>query len=202
MPCRAAAHRTPRSRNAPRSRHVRTRAASSRQIRNCTGSLPRVPSSIECEYVGWDTQAARMLAVWVGVFSIVVIVILVGIVVQRHNKHVRRAQPLLSALCCVGAVVIDMSFFVAIGKPSQSICVACLALNSLGYTLLLGVLLVRTYRIYRIIAISNATRVLFTDAMAVRRVLLLLVAQCVVLGCSLGAWPLKTRTDTTSPYNA
>ena len=37
---------------------------------------------------------------------------------------------------------------------------------------------------------------LFTDAMAVRRVLLILVAQCVVLGCSLGAWPLKTRADT------
>ena len=105
-----------------------------------------------------------MLAVWVGVLSIVVIVILIGIVVQRNKKHVRRAQPLLSGLCCVGAVVIDMSFFVAIGKPSQSVCAVSLALNSLGYTLLLGVLLVRTYRIYRIIAVTNATRVLFTDA--------------------------------------
>ncbi|EGG24814.1 G-protein-coupled receptor family 3 protein 6 [Cavenderia fasciculata] len=83
-----------------------------------------------------------------GVFILFAIVSIVVIILFRNAKVIKSASPLFSVLILIGCILIFAGIIIWSQNPTTSLCRSRIWLISLGYTLMIGNLLIKNFRIW------------------------------------------------------
>jgi len=160
-------------------------------IRNCTGGFPSSFSdSTECDYVPAVSPAARALMAVASLTILLKLLVLFGLVRKRHEREVRRTQPLLSAMLVVGTILLDATAFMLLGPASTPSCSIRPVWISMTVTLSLGPITMKAYRIFRIFGMAKKGGAVLSEGHLVCRLMGLLVVNAAILMLTLITSPI------------
>ena len=138
-------------------------------------------TTVECEYLPVDQPVVIAVFGLTGVAVLFFIVILALLLMLRKAPAIRRGQPKFLHLMLTGAIVVVLPIFLLPGKPSELNCFAPIVLTVLGFTMLFGCLLLKSYRVYRVFANPSLRDVKLNDKAMMRRLGVLLLIDIVIL---------------------
>ena len=104
---------------------------------------------IDCEYVQFEALPAISMYSIAGILMVGYLIILVRTYNVRHEVAMEAAEPGLLYVIVLGSVVACTTIFIIPGEPSSTTCIGPLSTGCIGFTLVFGTLLLRTYRTYR-----------------------------------------------------
>mmetsp|Transcript_20431 Transcript_20431/g.44400 ORF Transcript_20431/g.44400 Transcript_20431/m.44400 type:complete len:993 (+) Transcript_20431:218-3196(+) len=136
---------------------------------------------IKCEYVPLNSPiyyatvsvAAAVLAIYV--------CMLVVLALKRRYKPIQTGQPKMLASMVVGAIFIEMYIFDSPGPRTPITCTAPTVLLAIGFSLVFGVLLVKTMRIWRLFDNPKLKKVAFTELDAAKQIVAILSVDAILL---------------------
>jgi peptidoglycan/LPS O-acetylase OafA/YrhL len=137
------------------------------------------------DFVRWSDAIAQAFAAVIILGMIMVFVVAALVIKNRENKIIKSIAPEFCMVILLGANLLLLSILMFIGRPTQGLCFARLILPCIGFVMLYGTLVVKTFRIYRIFenkslkvrVITNAN-LMKKEAMIVALMSFLLLIEC------------------------
>lgn len=120
------------------------------------------------------------------------------ILVLTYRKHevFKVSSPLFCCLELVGFILTYVSVITMIGVPTQAMCFVTPVTFSLGFFLVIGNMIAKNYRIYRIFNNIFITRNIMTDAHLIRSVAIVISIDVIIMVVNLVvAKPMPVRYD-------
>ncbi|CAO3619185.1 unnamed protein product [Mucor hiemalis] len=115
---------------------------------------------------------------------------------NRKHEVFKASSPLFCCLELVGFVLTYVSVVMMIGIPTQASCIVTPVTFSLGFLLVLGNMIAKNYRIYRIFNNIFITRNVITDNHLIRTVAALVGCEMIILIVGLiVATPIPTKNE-------
>jgi len=117
---------------------------------------------IECDYVPAGSPPGVLVQVIAYLAGSTEFIILLWIVIHYKAKVIKAAQPEFCCLISVGAIVCSVSPITSLGAMSTVKCQALPWLFHLSFSLMMGGLFVKTFRVWRIFSHNKLTKMKFT----------------------------------------
>uniref|UniRef100_A0A7S2UXD3 G-protein coupled receptors family 3 profile domain-containing protein n=1 Tax=Fibrocapsa japonica TaxID=94617 RepID=A0A7S2UXD3_9STRA len=108
------------------------------------------PIAIECDHVPSSSPVSTVVAAVCGLCSLPLMVCLVWIVCYGQQRFLRSSQPLFLVLFTLGGWLCALSPLSSFGLNTDSRCVGMQWRFHLSFTVMIGSLLVKVYRVWRI----------------------------------------------------
>ncbi|CDS09047.1 hypothetical protein LRAMOSA10407 [Lichtheimia ramosa] len=129
-----------------------------------------------------------------GILSAMMVFFLV--VLFRKNEVFKASSPLFCCLELIGFMFTYASVITMVGIPSYASCYTTPLLFNLGFLLILGNMIAKNYRIYRIFNNIFITRTVITDAQLIKTTSIVVAADMIIMGVGLAvSRPVPTRID-------
>ncbi|KAI8644802.1 hypothetical protein BD408DRAFT_430233, partial [Parasitella parasitica] len=125
------------------------------------------------------------------------------VLLNRKHEIFKASSPLFCCLELVGFILTYVSVVMMIGIPSEASCIVAPVTFSLGFLLVLGNMIAKNYRIYRIFNNIFITRNVITDTHLIQTVLGLVGIELVILVVGLivtKPLPTKSQVSFSSHY--
>eukprot|EP01098_Paradermamoeba_levis_P013966 TRINITY_DN6522_c0_g1_i1.p1 TRINITY_DN6522_c0_g1~~TRINITY_DN6522_c0_g1_i1.p1 ORF type:complete len:710 (-),score=193.17 TRINITY_DN6522_c0_g1_i1:60-2189(-) len=136
-------------------------------------------------WIEWDEGPAIFLVVMSSVA--IFLAILIGVLLFVYRRHAKITSPLFNVLSVFGACFAASSAFFLPGIPSDGTCNALPWFYVCGWVMMMGSLLAKTWRIYRIVAnVVEMSMVIVTDLEVFITSSILLLVNIFVLSLWMG----------------
>jgi len=164
---------------------------------DCEGGTP-FPSSIpiECSYIPFASPTAITVQIVSYLGGFLAFCFLVWCVRQRKTKLLKASQPAFCILMCAGGLVCALSPLSLLGPMSTEKCAVRPWLFYIPFTLMMGSLFVKTFRIWRIFGNKKLIKVKFTVLDSLK---MLGVVMAVVI-VTLGVWYILSAPKLISTF--
>uniref|UniRef100_A0A7R9YAB2 G-protein coupled receptors family 3 profile domain-containing protein n=1 Tax=Pinguiococcus pyrenoidosus TaxID=172671 RepID=A0A7R9YAB2_9STRA len=104
----------------------------------------------ECAYVPVNSRFGQAIITFASIGTVVCIAFLCWIGYYRNHELVRLSQPELAAGCMFGCLMLNVSSFFTVGGEGKLACTAAPRIFHLSFTLAIGALIGKLYRVWRI----------------------------------------------------
>jgi len=161
-----------------------TRTVSFFWLPNSTCTINRklpAKQTMKCEYVPRDSPFYFAIVSIAAVFLVFYLVMLAVLALKRHLTPIETGQPKMLASMVVGAIIMELSIFISPGPISYFTCLAPIVVCTIGLSLVFGVLLVKTMRIWRLLDNPRLRKVAITGRDAAKQMLAILAIDAVLL---------------------
>eukprot|EP01133_Synstelium_polycarpum_P007766 gene7766-9110_t len=122
-----------------------------------------------------------------GIAAFFGVLLFIGIVVFRETKIMRSASPIFCMAIVYGGLLIFSSIIVWVQTPTTDLCRARIWLISLGYTIMLGNMVVKNFRIWLIFDNPHLKKLKITNGKLIPYVGAVILLNCIILAVYTGA---------------
>jgi len=114
---------------------------------------------IECDHVPYTSPPGVIVQAVAYFGALTGLCFFVWIIFHRKTKIIRASQPAFCAMICLGAMVCALSPIVSLGTNSSIKCQTLPWMFHCSFTLMMGSLFVKTYRVWRIFGNTRLTKI-------------------------------------------
>lgn len=156
-------------------------------------------SKVHPSYTDFDDS----VAIFVEIISIIMILFAFGtiilFVVKKDSPVVKRSSPLFCHFILIGLILIWISLWLWMGDPSDSLCSAKLWVGLVGYSVVMGNLFAKTYRVWKIFNQPGMKVVAIPDTELIMYSGVILLVEIILLGILMSDAPkVKVTISSTS----
>ncbi|EFA81733.1 G-protein-coupled receptor family 3 protein 8 [Heterostelium album PN500] len=130
-----------------------------------------------------------------GVVGLVAVIILVGLLVFRETKIMRSASPLFCMLIVFGGILIYVAVILWVQSPTTGLCRSRIWLMSLGYTIMLGNMVIKNFRIWLIFDNPLLKKLRITNAKLMPWLGGIILLNCLILAIMTGVGEVHSQRN-------